>query len=306
MCNISADHRHGWQNLKTILDKAVLYIHSYWFFIRSRTLIYTFTFAAFIGALLPPHGIAPIPTLLIATLGMYLASLGVYVYNDLTDIGEDTVNSMHRPLIAAKATVSQAASLVILVWTSSLILQLTLTSQAFTMTLLYILLGVVYSHPATSLKKRFPFKTMVTALGGAMSSLIGGLSTGSLTSQVIFAATVFFLFFFILGPLGDIDDVKGDRMQGRMTFPVVIGVDNTIRMVRSIPLTITLLTLFTYRYIDFNTATPLLIGAVCTAAFLILKPLTVRWEDRAYLKKTRNRIRVMHVVLQTSILLSAY
>ncbi len=91
-----------------------------------------------------------------------------------------------------------------------------------------------------------------------------------------------------------------------MTFPVVIGVSNTIKMVIAIPIVITLLTLFTYRYFDFNTVSPLLIGTACSASFWILRPLTVRWKDRVYLKKSRNRIRVMHVVLQASILLSTY
>jgi len=291
--------------LKTILERWSFYSHNYWFFIRSRTLVYTFTFATCIGVLISFQGATPIPLLLTTTLGMYLASLGVYVYNDLTDIGEDTINSAHRPLIAGKVTRSHATNLIILSWISSLLLQASITWQVFAMTLLYILLGIAYSHPLTHLKKLFPFKTIVTALGGAMASLIGGLAAGNVTPQVLFAATAFFLFFFILGPLGDVDDVEGDRIQGRRTFAVVMGVENTIKMILFVPLIIALLAIFMYHFVGFNITLPFLIGSVSGVSFFILKPLTAQWKDREYLKKTRNRIRPMHIVLQVAILLSS-
>ena len=305
MLNIPLDDLSYSKDMKALFRRLSAGASGYWYFIKSRTLVYTFASATCIAALISVQGAASLPLLLIATLGMYLASLGVYVYNDITDIGEDSINSAQRPLIAGKVTKSQAAKFVVAIWSASLLLQVSLTWAAAGMTLLYILLGVVYSHPATHLKKLFPLKTVVTALGGAMASLVGGLAAGGITPQVLFAATVFFLFFFILGPLGDVGDLEGDRMQGRRTFPVVLGIKNTIRLVLSLPVVISLLALISYHYFNFNLVSPILVGIISTVSFLILRPLTSHWENKKYLKKTRNRIRPMHILLQAAILFSA-
>ncbi|MCL4436186.1 MAG: UbiA family prenyltransferase [Thaumarchaeota archaeon] len=305
MLNIPLDNLSHPKYLKALFRRLSADASGYWYFVKSRTLVYTFASATCIAAIISVQGSVFLPLLLITTLGMYLASLGVYVYNDITDIGEDSINSVQRPLIAGKVTKSQAAKFVIAIWSASLLLQLFLTWVAAGMTLLYILLGILYSHPATHLKKLFPLKTVVTALGGAMASLVGGLAAGGITPQVLFAATVFFLFFFILGPLGDVGDLEGDRMQGRQTFPVVLGIKNTIRLILSVPVVITLLALLSYHYFNFNVISPILVGLISAVSFLILRPLTTRWEDKKYLKKTRNRIRPMHILLQAAILLSA-
>ncbi len=305
MLNIPSDSISYPKDLKMLFRRISANANGYWYFIKSRTLVYTFASATGIAAMISVQGAVSLPVILTAILGMYLASLGVYVYNDITDIGEDSINSAQRPLIAGKVTKSQAVKFVIIIWSASLVLQASLTWAAAGMTMLYMLLGVVYSNPVTHLKKLFPLKTVVTALGGAMASLVGGLAGGGITPPVLLAATVFFLFFLILGPLGDVGDLEGDKVQGRRTFPVVLGIKNTIRLILSVPIVITFLALLSYHYFNFTIVSPILIGLISAVSFLILRPLTAQWNDKKYLKRTRNRIRPMHILLQAAILLSA-
>ena len=53
--------------------------------------------------------------------------------------------------------------------------------------------------------------------------------------SIVYVALFFFAFFFILGPLGDIGDLKGDKIVGRRTFPIVLGIRSTITIMLSVP-----------------------------------------------------------------------
>ena len=129
----------------------------------------------------------------------------------------------------------------------------------------FIAIGVAYSHPKSNLKDKFPLKTIVTAAGAACIAIIAwrncssgvgaigavsgiyandiittifvGTATTRLSLPIFYAALFFFAFFFILGPLGDIADLKGDRSVGRRTFPIVIGIRSTLLVMLSMPLT---------------------------------------------------------------------
>src|SRR5205085_6560499 len=125
--------------------------------------------------------------------------------------------------------------------------------------------------------------TVVTAAGAALLSLLGGTAASSgvgaigavsgiyandiitTTTTIIitnattifslpicYAALFFFAFFFILGPLGDIADLKGDRAGGRRTFPIVIGMKPTLMVMLSVPILILLVTLLTYIIVHLN------------------------------------------------------
>lgn len=88
------------------------------------------------------------------------------------------------------------------------------------------------------LKDKFPLKTIVTASGGALASVLGGIIVISNDNTNYILAFSFFLSWFILGPLGDVADVKGDKKVGRRTFPVVLGMKSTLLLMYLIPLVI--------------------------------------------------------------------
>ena len=113
-----------------------------------------------------------------------------------------------------------------------------ISSSAFLISIVFIVLGIFYSHPKFSLKSKFPLKTIVTATGAGLLSLLGGvaaigngsdydtsLNTTILPLSTIYLAFSFSIFYFIQSPMGDIADIKGDRAAGRKTFPLVLGMN---------------------------------------------------------------------------------
>jgi len=116
--------------------------------------------------------------------------------------------------------------------------------------MIFIVLGISYSHPKFNLKNRFPLKTVVTATGAGLLSLLGGVAaianesnyipsfnTTVLSLTTIYLAFSYSIFYFIQSPMGDIADIKGDRAAGRKTFPLVLGMNGTLA-VMSVPFTI--------------------------------------------------------------------
>jgi len=85
-------------------------------------------------------------------------------------------------------------------------------------------LALAYSHPRTHLKDMFVVKTAVTGGGAFIASMMGCLASGEFSLLGFMASLIAFLFYFILGPLGDISDLKGDKEAGRRTLPIIIGI----------------------------------------------------------------------------------
>ena len=118
----------------------------------------------------------------------------------------------------------------------------------------FAVLCIAYSHPKINLKDKFSLKTVITAVGAGLSSLLGGIAVSNTSLPVIYAALLFFAFFFILGPLGDIADLKGDRTVGRQTFPIVVGLVPTVLTMLSVPMVILATTILTYNSLGYERA----------------------------------------------------
>src|SRR3712207_8119750 len=58
--------------------------------------------------------------------------------------------------------------------------------------------------PYTTLFRSFLLKTVVTAAGAALLSLLGGAAVADLSLPILYTSLSFFIFYFILSPLGDI------------------------------------------------------------------------------------------------------
>ena len=165
---------------------------------------------------------------------------------------------------------------------------------------------------------------MLSLLGG--TSAVGasdniGSPSPPLHIPVLYVAFSFFAFFFVLGPLGDIGDLKGDKSVGRRTFPIVIGMRSTIFVMLSIPVLITIVLVVTTTisvttgynttpYVNdksvFQTRTLGLYATigVCITTFLIILHIYKKINDVSAIKSTRPKMRLMHVLLQLTLLLT--
>ncbi|MEM0496189.1 MAG: UbiA family prenyltransferase, partial [Candidatus Nitrosocaldus sp.] len=145
-------------------------------------------------------------------------------------------------------------------------------------------------------------KTLVNASGAGFAALIGGFAVDDLNVNVVILAVVSFLFLFILAPLGDIQDYEGDKAAGKRTFPVVLGINTTIAMMSPIPFVVTLLLLTS---INISMLSIVVTSIANTVSTIILLLVYKRWHDKAIVKMSRHVLRLMYVMNQISILLSA-
>lgn len=273
-------------------------------YVKHRSQVYIFVVSALLSLAVASRGseIEPLLALRLA-LGTYLVSLATYAYNDVTDTLADRINRVDRILARSRVEDDHRAikRLSMILFSIGMLLLVHINLYTATIALICTILAVAYSHPRTSLKDRFPYKTIVNASGAGLAALIGGFAADNLNEHVIILALISFLFLFVLAPLGDIQDYEGDRVAGKRTFPVVLGIDATIAIMLSIPLAVTLL------FLSMNVS---MISIAVTSTANIVSMLLIlmvhrRWREMALVKTTRHILRLIYVINQISILLSA-
>lgn len=305
------------------------YLRTFVYYVKARSNVYIFAFATLISFLLGSHGHELNYSVAIRiVISSYIMALATYIYNDIADFEVDKINKTNRPTVAGKATEKQLRVIVLILNGTALLLAFSVGLYELYISVLFITLGFAYSHPRSNLKDKFPLKTVITAAGAALLSLLGGTAafTATTTSSyndnnflsshflpVGYAALFFFSFFFILGPLGDICDLKGDREVGRRTFPIVLGIRSTIVCMLTIPLTIILMTvlLACYFYHDNATSVIKLSGAyfivgtcIATLVFILRISKKANAKDVSAIKCMRPKMRLLHIMLQISLLLA--
>ncbi|MEM2759344.1 MAG: UbiA family prenyltransferase [Nitrososphaerales archaeon] len=256
-----------------------------------------------VSLILGSHGSLDPFVALRAVLASYFLALATYTYNDITDFDVDRINRSNRPIAAGKSTKNELVIVVSFLYGSALILALSINLNTALVASIFTALGIAYSHPSVNLKDKFPLKTMVTSIGAALSSIIGGIAVSNISIPVIYAALLFFAFFFILGPLGDIADLRGDRAVGRRTFPIVIGIKQTIMLMMSVPIAIAVMTISAHDIIGMHALGAYVTVGVCFGTMALLYYVSKKAEDTARVISIRPKMRFFFVLLQLSLLL---
>lgn len=276
-----------------------------WDYAKNRTQVYMYVAPAIISMLIASGGTIDLLSLAVVSVSVYFAALAVYIYNDIFDMKVDRVNSTNRPLVASRATRKDLAVLTILLNVASISLIFTTNIWATASMLAFILLGVVYSHPRTSLKDKFLFKTIVAGIGGVLTAMVGALAVGLLPIYVLYVASATFASFFILGSLGDIGDLKGDREARRRTIPIVMGVRNTVALLLMISTSVGVLTVILSQFLNMNILGMFLALASSMAMGVVLTHVPKSAEARTSMMKIRYKMRTLHLLLQASMLIGA-
>jgi geranylgeranylglycerol-phosphate geranylgeranyltransferase len=291
---------------KNVKQQLLLFLH----YVKARSNVYIFAFATFISFLIGSNGNYDVFVALRAAAACYFLALATYIYNDATDFKVDRINETKRPSVTGKASRKQLAGLVSVLFGSSLALAASINTQTLLIASLCIALGVTYSHPRFNLKEKFPLKTVTTAAGAALSSLLGGTAVANISFPVAYAALSFFLFFFVLGPLGDIGDLKGDRVSGRRTFPIVLGTRTTLIIMFSVPVILFLLLIVahqSYQIVAFQNGSfgVYMIAGTCLAATALIVKTSRKMEDAGWIRgRARPAMRLLHAALQISTLIA--
>ncbi|HJT49463.1 MAG TPA: UbiA family prenyltransferase [Nitrososphaeraceae archaeon] len=310
----------------------IQYLSAFVYYVKARSNVYIFAFATLVSSILGSH----ITTLdyiisIQAVVASYFMALATYIYNDIVDMEVDKINKTNRPSVTGKSTRKQLITIVSALNGTALLLVSFMGPYTICISVLFITLGVAYSHPKLNLKDKFPLKTLVTAAGAGLLSLLGGVAAITHASHytdififsslppIIYASLFFFAFFFILGPLGDIGDLKGDRAVGRRTFPIVLGIRSTIMVMLTVPILIVAMTLSLtyYSYHDnlsvgsssnrhlnmlVNPSGIYLIIGSCIATLAFILRISKKTDDTLAIKSIRPKMRFLHILLQISLL----
>ena len=188
----------------------------------------------FLGALLAFHFTHPLLSfdhfhvlaLFLLITAVECAWLASVVVNDCFDIRIDTKTNTNRPLIAHTIDQSTYRTIGALFFFASLLLSALVNFSASLLLILYQALAWMYSSPPFRLK-RIPGIATLIASAAALLILLIGFTTIAPTNDFTHLplSLLAFLFFSYAAalPLKDFKDIEGDRDDGVLTFPVLLG-----------------------------------------------------------------------------------
>ncbi len=290
---------------KTIQEYGLPFLRTFVYYVKARTApIYCFPIATLITVILGSEENFNAYIAVGIVTASYWLGLAAYVYNDLTDFEVDKINKTNRPSITGKVTKNQLIITVCLMFTFGLCLAASINFYTFGVSIIYTALAIFYSHPKFKLKDKFALKTVITAAGAGLLSLIGGMATLDLSLPILYTTFAFFVFYFILSPLGDIADINGDRAVGRHTFPIVLGMKRTLMIMLSVPIMIIILTGLSYDILHINMLGALTTIATCIAIIAVILKISNRLHDIDSIKSIRPTMRYLNVLMQISMLLA--
>jgi len=290
---------------RTIQEHRSPFFRTFIYYVKARTApIYCFPIATLITVILGSEGnFNPYIAVGIVTASYWLG-LAAYVYNDLTDFEVDKINKTNRPSVTGKVTKSQLTATVCLMFTIGLCLTASINFYTFGISIIFTALAIFYSHPKFKLKDKFALKTVITATGAGLLSLIGGIAMLNLSLSIIYTTFAFFIFYFILSPLGDIADIKGDKAVGRRTFPIVLGMKPTLLIMLSVPIMIILLTGLSYDVLPMNMLGAFAAITTSITIIVVILKTSKKLNDIHLIKSLRPKMRYLNVLLQISMLLA--
>lgn len=270
--------------------------------IKSRTIVYGFAIAS-LGTYFIANGFqTPDPLVILKiTTSTYLLALATYLYNDLTDLKIDSENQTETSYSTKKIEYGRILFSTISFFIISISLAFSINLLVGISSLVFTGLAIAYSHPMTHLKDMFVIKTVVTALGGFIASMMGAFAAENFSSLVLASSFIVFLFYFVNGPLNDIRDVKGDQMGGRRTIPIVLGVKKSFYLISAIVLSVILILIISF--LMFNVHFLGLISGLIISAYLLMriKKLSYNYVNRTLMNKTRTLVRNSMFAVQISL-----
>ncbi|MGI0018336.1 MAG: UbiA prenyltransferase family protein [Nitrosotalea sp.] len=270
---------------------------------KSRTLVYAFALAT-MGTFLISSGVK-VPDFLVLirlTVSVYFLALATYLYNDLTDYDVDKVNSRDNNYSSKRTNYKQILYSTVGFFVLSISLAFSINVPTGIAALAFLGLAIVYSHPKIHLKDMFVIKTIVTAAGGFIAALMGALAVQNVSYVGISASLMFFLMYFINGPLGDMGDISGDKKGGRRTIPIVLGIPKTFGVIFASVAAMAMILVANYYFFELNILGLFLGLAICAYVAFRIKKLFVQYENKKVMSKTRTAVRFSVFAVQLSML----
>lgn len=270
--------------------------------IRSRTIVYGFAIASLGTYLLSNTAYMPDFSILSRLLvSVYMIALATYLYNDLTDFKIDQVNQRDTVYSEEKLQYYTTFFSVSGFFIIAIILAFSINFSTGLGSLAFCGLGIAYSHPKIHLKDRFVIKTIVTGIGGFIVSLMGSFAAENFSLLVIASSVIVFLFYFVNGPLNDIRDIRGDQKGGRSTIPIVLGIDKSFAIIISIILSIIIVVVLSYLFLEVHWVGMIIGIAVCAHVIRNIVQLSKNYNNKSKMNSVRTLVRNSILFVQLSL-----
>jgi geranylgeranylglycerol-phosphate geranylgeranyltransferase len=166
-----------------------------------------------------------------------MIAVGMYILNDLVDVDLDKTSSKNRPIPSGLVSKKQTWSFILLTNGAAVGMSIvTFHSASIILVLLMILIGILYSTTRIALMNRFVLKNIAIASFYMLCTMLGITSSYgidlAINNPIIPIHTIVMsgIMIFVCSIINDLGDIKGDKEAGRRTIPIVLGGENTIKL----------------------------------------------------------------------------
>lgn len=267
--------------------------------------IFSLSWATMISLFIARQGIPPLIDFIKAVVAVSAIGGSIYIYNDVTDMEIDRANNSNRPLATGKVSKNDAFTFALILAVAGILISTFINLETLFLCSIFLALGFAYSNHRIRLKKKFMIKQLVPAIGGVISSLVGGTTIGLISSKIIFLGLLFFVLIFVGAPLLDLRDIFGDKKYECKTFAIKFGPALTVKIAISALVSLGIITLLSYRLIGFSNISGILVSTLCFVFALTIYPLLKFWQDPGFCEKTIKRMILLHLLIQVSFIVGS-
>jgi geranylgeranylglycerol-phosphate geranylgeranyltransferase len=245
-----------------------------------------------------------------------MIAVGMYILNDLVDADVDKANSKNRPIPSGLVSKKQAWSFIILTngaAVGTVIVALDLASIILVVPM--ILIGIIYSAPKIALMNRFVLKNMAIASFYMLCTMLGITSNYGIDVAInnpivpIHSMAMSGIMIFVGSIVNDLGDTKGDKAAGRYTIPIVLGGENTIKMLVILLLIMPAISWMLYGtfagHDTITLLTPIAVTIVASLALLRMASIGKVFEYMELMRKQHKKWFPLYIVLQLGLVVGA-
>ena len=173
---------------------------------------------------------------LVGALGWCAASIAIYLYNGVTDREEDVANGSRRPIASGELPAGFAAGAAVAAAAVAVGCCAVVGRAELAAVTGYLLAGYAYSGAPFTFKRSYATVMPTVAALGLTTYLAGALSTGNRPGPqlAVFAVTNATWMALVGGISKDMSDVPGDRVAGRRSWPIVLGLARTRKLLGAV------------------------------------------------------------------------
>jgi 4-hydroxybenzoate polyprenyltransferase len=247
-----------------------------------------------------------------------MIAVGMYILNDLVDADLDKTSLKNRPIPSGRVSKKQAWAFILLTNGAALgILISTFAIDSIIFVIPMMLIGILYSTPKKiALMNRFVIKNVAIALFYMLCSMLGITWSYDIELAInnpivaIHTITMSGIMIFVGSTVNDLGDIKGDKAAGRRTIPIVLGGENTIKMLIillvSMPTISWMLYVIVVEHEIINTImTPIAVTIVASLALLRMIKIWKVFEDIKLMREQHKKWFPLHMVLQSGMIVGA-